>query len=227
MPFRDRTDAGRRLAVKLARFIGTHPMLLALPRGGVPVGAEVAWALGAPLDVLLVRKVGVPRQPEVAMAAVARADIPVIVRNEHAILNAHLSQEEFRLACDRELAEIDQQRARYQLSAEPPVLQGRTVIVIDDGCATGTTARAALEVARAAMPAHLVLAVPVGPSYVLDGLLGLADEIVCLERPDVFFSVGDHYDDFESVSDAEVIETITRFAPSASASRSATVDPSG
>jgi putative phosphoribosyl transferase len=176
MPFRNRADAGRRLAEALLHYREQHPIVLALPRGGVPVAAEVAAVLGAPLDLILVRKIGVPYQPELAMGAVVDGPEPLVVRNEDVIRMSGVSEEEFAGVRDRELAEIQRRRARY-LGARPhPDIAGSTVLVIDDGVATGATTRAALRAVRNQKPKHLILAVPVAPTDTLRELSGDADE---------------------------------------------------
>ncbi len=145
MPFIDRTDAGRQLAKALARYKAQRPVVLALPRGGVPVAAEVAAVLDAPLDLILVRKIGVPFQPELAMGAVVDGGKPVIVRNEDVISLTGVSEQEFNATCDWQLAEIERRRKLYLGDRPHPQIAGRTVIVVDDGIATGATTRAALQ----------------------------------------------------------------------------------
>ena len=152
MPFRDRCEAGRKLATALAGYRDQRPVILALPRGGVPVAAEVATALAAPLDLILVRKVGVPDQPELAMGAVVDGGDPIIVRNEDIIELAGIGQSEFKAVCDRELAEIERRRQRYLGNRQRADVAGRTTIVIDDGVATGATTRTALRATRMRKP---------------------------------------------------------------------------
>jgi predicted phosphoribosyltransferase len=214
MPFRDRTEAGRRLAEALSAHKGTDIVVLALPRGGVPVAVEVAGALGAPLDLLLARKIGVPYQPELAMGAVVDGTAPLTVRNEDVIRLAQVSEAEFAAVRDAELAEIRRRRERYLGGRAHPSLRGRTVIVIDDGVATGATTRAALRAARAQAPAKLILAVPVAPASTLGELETEADEIVCLEAHEPFVAIGVYYADFRQVSDDEVRRMLAGF-PSA------------
>lgn len=205
MPFRNRTEAGRRLAQALIRYRDRRPVVLALPRGGAPVAAEVARALDAALDLVLVRKIGVPFQPELAMGAVVDAPEPLVVRNEDIIRAAGVSEADFALVRDRELAEIQRRRARYLAGRPHPDLTGRLVIVIDDGIATGATTRAALQAVRAQKPDHLVLAIPVAATESLQALDGEADEIVCLEEHRLFGAIGFYYADFRQISDDEVI----------------------
>jgi|GEM_PF-159343 predicted phosphoribosyltransferase/tRNA(Ser,Leu) C12 N-acetylase TAN1 len=211
MAFVDRRDAGRRLAAALARFKTDSPVVLALPRGGVAVAAEVAAALSTPLDLVLVRKIGVPFQPELAMGAVVDGPEAVTVRNEDVIAMAGVSSEAFASVRDRELAEIERRRARYLGNRTRPELKGRTVILIDDGIATGATFRAAIRAVRAQRPVRLVLAVPVAPPDTLKELKKEVDEAVCLEVHAAFGAIGSFYDDFRQVSDEEVIETLARF----------------
>jgi putative phosphoribosyl transferase len=210
MPFIDRTDAGRQLAKALARYKAQRPLVLALPRGGVPVAAEVATVLDAPLDLILVRKIGVPFQPELAMGAVVDGREPVIVRNEDVISLTGVSEREFNATCDQQLAEIERRRKLYLGNRPHPLIAGRTVIVVDDGIATGATTRAALQAVRMRKPSKLVLAVPVAPTESLKELRGEADEIICLEDYEDFGAIGLFYSDFRQVSDTEVIEILAR-----------------
>lgn len=211
MPFRDRADAGRRLAAALASYRNQQPVVLALPRGGVPVAAEIATALDAPLDLVLVRKIGVPYREELAMGAVVDGAAPLIVRNEDVIALAGLGEGEFDAVCQKELAEIERRRRRYLGSGERAEVVGRTVIVVDDGIATGATTRAALRATRMRKPKWLVLAVPVAPTDSLEAMRREADDVVCLEDYEPFGAIGYFYDDFRQVSDEEVIETLGRF----------------
>jgi len=210
MPFIDRMDAGRQLAKALARYKAQRPVVLALPRGGVPVAAEVATVLDAPLDLILVRKIGVPFQPELAMGAVVDGGKPVIVRNEDVISLTGVSEREFNATCDQQLAEIERRRKLYLGNRPHPQIAGRTVIVVDDGIATGATTRAALQAIRMRKPSKLVLAVPVAPTESLKELRGEADEIICLEDYEDFGAIGLFYSDFRQVSDTEVIEILAR-----------------
>lgn len=211
MSFRNRSHAGRLLASALANYKDTDPVILALPRGGVPVAAEVAAALSAPLDLILVRKIGVPSQPELAMGAVVDGAEPIIVRNDGVIRLAGIDEPEFDAVCARELQEIERRRARYLGSRERAVIKGRTAIVIDDGVATGATTRAALRATRARDPRRLVLAVPVAPSDSLAELRAEVDDLVCLEEYADFGAIGYYYADFHQVSDDEVIDLLRRF----------------
>ena len=210
MPFVDRIEAGRKLAAALARYKADRPVVLALPRGGVPVAAEIATALDAPLDLVLVRKIGVPYQPELAAGAVVDGGKPVVVRNEDIIRYAGVSEVDFAAARDRELAEIDRRRKVYLGDRPHPDLKDHTVIVVDDGIATGATTRAALRAVRARKPRKLVLAVPVAPTSTLAELRDEADEIVCLEDHENFGAIGLFYADFSQVADAAVTELLAR-----------------
>ena len=213
MPFADRTDAGRKLAQALAAYKDQHVVVLALPRGGVPVAAEVAEALHAPLDLVLVRKIGVPMQPELAMGAVVDGATPLIVRNEEVIQLAGIEEAEFKMVCSRELDEIERRRQRYLGGRARIEVAGRIAVVVDDGIATGATTRAALRATRARKPKKLILAVPVAPTESLPAMKAEADEVVCLEDYESFGAIGYYYSDFRQTSDEEVIDTLARFAP--------------
>jgi predicted phosphoribosyltransferase len=212
MPFKNRREAGRRLAVALAGYKEQEPTILALPRGGVAVAAEVAAALEAPLDLILVRKIGVPFQLELAMGAVVDGSASIVVRNEDVIEDAGIDEAAFEAACDAEFAEIERRRERYLGNRERAEVAGRTAIVIDDGIATGATTRAALRATRIRNPKRLVLAVPVAPSESLPELRREADDIVCLEHYPMLGAIGFYYRDFRQVSDQEVIEILQRFS---------------
>ena len=213
MPFADRTEAGRKLAQALAAYNDQHAVVLALPRGGVPVAAQVAAALKAPLDLILVRKIGAPMQPELAMGAVVDGASPLIVRNEDVIALGGVDDAEFKSVCASELAEIERRRKLYLGSRERIDVVGKVAIVVDDGIATGATTRAALRATRARRPKKLVLAVPVAPTDSLAAMKAEADEVVCLEDHESFGAIGYYYSDFRQTSDQEVIDTLARFAP--------------
>jgi len=208
MPFHDRAEAGGLLAKELIRYKDSGAVVLALPRGGVPVAAAVATALRAPLDLVLVRKIGVPYQPELAMGALADGGKTIIVRNEDVIAAAGISEAEFDRVCDSESREIERRRSHYLGGRERPEVNGRLAIVVDDGIATGATTRAALRAVRARGPSKLVLAVPVAPTDTLDAMCDEADEIVCLEAHDAFGAIGFFYADFRQVADEEVIDIL-------------------
>ncbi len=210
MPFRDRIEAGRALARALVRYKADKPVVLALPRGGVPVAAEVATALDAPLDLVLVRKIGVPYQPELAAGAVVDGQRPVVVRNDMIIRHTDVSEADFAAVRDRELAEIERRRKLYLGDRPHPRLEDRTVIIVDDGIATGATTRAALRAIRTRKPRKLVLAVPVAPTSSLSELKDEADAIVCLEDHENFGAIGSFYGDFTQVDDVTVTELLAR-----------------
>jgi len=210
MSFRDRSEAGQRLAVALLKYQGQPVTVLALPRGGVPVAAKVAEALEAPLDLILVRKIGVPFQPELAMGAVVDGVRPVVVRNEDVVSLTGIGEEEFQAVCDREMAEIERRRRTYLAGRERAPIAGRVAIIIDDGIATGATMRAALQATRARNPRRLVLAVPVAPTSTLQDLRDEADEIICLEDYENFGAIGFYYGDFRQVSDSQVTQLLAR-----------------
>lgn len=215
--YRDRTEAGQELARALGEKARGETVIYALPRGGVPVAFEVARALDAPLDVLLVRKIGLPGQPELAVAAVANGTDPHIVVNEDVAEMAGVSRSELVELADRELREIERRHSLYRRPAERPDPKGKTAIVVDDGLATGATARAALEAMRASGASKVILAVPVGSAHALRKMSDCADEVICLLQPANFSSVGQWYDDFHQLSDAEVIALLEQRATDASA----------
>ena len=212
MRFRDRSDAGRRLAERLETFRGQDVVVLGLPRGGVPVAAEVARALGAPLDVIVVRKVGVPFQPELAMGAVGEGGVLVV--DERVLALSGATPDELAAAQRREGAEIDERVQRFRRNRGPIALSGRTAIVVDDGIATGSTARAACAVVRALGAARIVLAVPVCAENSLRQLAADVDELIALRAPRDFAAVGQFYSDFRATRDDEVIELLDRAASS-------------
>ena len=211
MLFQDRTDAGLQLAKALLKYKRRHPVILALPRGGVPVAAQVAAALDAPLDLLLVRKIGVPSQPELAMGAVADGEEPVIIRNTDVIELSDVSTQEFDEICRVECAEIERRRKRYLGNRIRSEVTGQVAIIIDDGIATGATTLAAIKAVRMRKPKELVLAVPVAPRDTIKKLHAEADAIVCLDTPREFGAIGYFYRDFPQVSDDEVIALLKRF----------------
>jgi putative phosphoribosyl transferase len=211
MDFRDRADAGHRLANALAKYKGRDAVVLALPRGGVPVAAEVAATLDAPLDLILVRKIGVPFQPELAMGAVVDGLAPIVVRNEEVLRISGTTASEFDEVCAKERAEIERRRKLYIGDRPRAEITGRVVIVVDDGIATGTTTRAALQAVRKQKPKELVLAVPVAPRETVAELRGEVDALICLEMPEPFGAIGYFYRDFEQVSDEEVMTILRQF----------------
>ncbi len=204
MPFLNRTEAGRKLAAALAARKPVEPVVYALPRGGLPVGYEVALALNCPLDVVLVRKIRAPFQPELALGAVVDGPNPEIVLNEFAS-GLEPTEEAIKAAAALELKEIERRRGIYLAGHETVSAEGKTVIVVDDGLATGATARAAMRALRRQKPKSILLAIPVAPQDTLDLLGKEADEIVCLETPPFFDAVGAFYRDFDQVSDQEAV----------------------
>lgn len=203
MAFRDRLDAGQRLGSQLARFRSDDVVVLGLPRGGVPVAAEVARALGAPLDVIVVRKLGLPSQPELAMGAIGEGGVEII--NNGVVWEARITRAELERVLEVERAELARRGQRFRGDRAPVSLAGRTALVVDDGMATGSTAEAACRVARALGAARVVLAIPVASSSAVRKLRRSADEVVCLEKPKAFFAVGQWYDDFGQTTDEEVV----------------------
>jgi putative phosphoribosyl transferase len=204
--FRNRTDAGRRLAAALGHLRGQDLVVLGLPRGGVPVAAEVARSLSAPLDVILVRKLGVPQQPELGMGAIGEDGVRVL--NPEIIEVAKVSGAALARVEADEREELERRARRFR-SVRPRVpLEGRTAVVIDDGIATGSTARAACEVARAHGAARVVLAVPVAPPEWTERLADAADELVAVATPTRFAAIGQFYEDFSQVSDDEVLSCL-------------------
>lgn len=208
MPFIDRADAGRLLGQHLDHLRSPDVVVVGLPRGGVPVAFEVAVALGAPLDVIVVRKLGVPFQPELGFGAIGEGGTRVLdveVVRMAGVSSAMLAQVE-----DRERSVLEQRVRRFRGDRPPVPLAGRTVVIVDDGIATGSTARAACQVAHAQGAARVVLAVPVAPLDSLAALSHDADEVVCLESPEYFFAIGQFYDDFRQTSDDEVVALLRR-----------------
>lgn len=207
-PFADRSDAGRRLAEALDRFRSRHPVVLALPRGGVPVALEVARRLDAPLDLALVRKIGAPGHPEYAIGAVAAGAEPLIVRHDDTIRALGIDDTAFAGILAREIGELERRRRAYLAGRHLVPVEGRAVIVVDDGIATGATVTAALRSVRARRPKWLVLAAPVAAAEALPALRAEADELVVLTAPEQLRSVGAFYAVFDEVSDAAVIQAL-------------------
>jgi putative phosphoribosyl transferase len=203
LPFADRAEAGRLLAAELAgRKLPKRVIVLALPRGGVPVGFEVAQALHAPLDVVVVRKIGVPWQPELAMGAIAGASMQVL--NDGLIADLHISPEEVNQVLAKERAEVERREKLYRSGRPALHLEGQTVLLVDDGLATGSTMLVAARYVRALRPAKTIIAVPVGSREACARLKKDADELVCLAIPEYFIAVGEWFTDFRQVEDAEV-----------------------
>lgn len=207
--FRDRSEAGGALADRLDEMTLTDPVVLALPRGGLPVALPVAERLGAPLDLLLVRKIGAPGHEELAAGAVVDGDVHQVVFNSHVLSILGLTEDDFRDKVAAKLAEIDERRTRYLGDAVPVPVEGRTALVVDDGIATGATVKAALRGLRLRNPKAIILAVPVAPRDSLTEIAPLVDEIVCLEVPEPFNAVGAHYQHFDQVDDMQVVSMMT------------------
>jgi predicted phosphoribosyltransferase/dienelactone hydrolase len=214
MLFQDRSDAGRRLAARLQFLRDADVVVLGLPRGGVPVAFEVARALGAPLDVIVVRKLGVPYQPELAFGAIGENGVHV--RNDHVVERAGLSGRDMEMVESRERAELSRRIERYRHGRSRIPLRGRTVVIVDDGIATGATARAACRVARAQDAARVVLATPVAARDALAELRGDTDEVICLAAPRWFLAVGQWYRRFAQTGDDEVADLLRRAAAESS-----------
>jgi predicted phosphoribosyltransferase len=220
MLFRDRIHAGRLLADRLSHYARDPDLLVcALPRGGVLVGFPVAEALNAPLDVVIVRKLGVPGEQEVAMGAIATGGVCVL--SQELIEYLGISTEAVDAVIAREQRELARREALYRGDAPAPQIRGRTIILVDDGLATGATMRAAAAIVQQQQPKRLVIAVPVAPPARL--LEVQADEVVCLARPEPFFAIGEFYEDFHQVSDEEVRDLLQRAARRIARRRASTV----
>ncbi|MCX4728168.1 phosphoribosyltransferase [Streptomyces sp. NPDC090052] len=213
MRFRDRREAGRDLAAALLASVAAdglvRPLVLGLPRGGVPVAAEVARALEAPLDVLVVRKIGAPGQPETGVGAIAGDDPPLF--DSRSLRWLGLSEDALASTVARERTELHRREDLYRHGRPPLVCEGRTVILVDDGLATGVTARAAVRHLRRQAPGRLLLAVPVGAADGTAALRQEADDVICLQQPALFQAVGQWYEQFDQTSDGEVIEILREF----------------
>lgn len=208
--FADRVDAGRQLAKRLHDFKFHDPLILALPRGGVPVAHEIATYMNADLDLLMVRKIGIPWQPELALAAVVDGDTPQMVINQEIADTIPVPPDYLETETARQLEEIEARRSRYLGGREPIPAQGRIIIIVDDGIATGATMRVALKGLRHKQPARLIVAIPVAPADTIEKLEAEADGVVCLAVPDPFLAVGTYYRDFAQVEDAEVVDIMSR-----------------
>ena len=211
--FPDRTAGGRALAERLTEALADRPddddvVVLGLPRGGVPVAAEVAAALGAPLDVLVVRKLGVPRQPELGMGAIGEDGVRVL--NDDVIRSLRIGAGTLARVEAREREELERRALRYRSGAAMIPLTGATAVIVDDGIATGGTARAAVEVARAHGAARVVVATPVAPADTVRELVAVADDVVVCASPSPFFAIGQWYVDFRQTTDDEVARALNR-----------------
>jgi putative phosphoribosyl transferase len=208
MMFKDRTDAGRKLVPRLLQFKDEHPVVLALPRGGVPVAYEIALALDAPLDIIVVRKLGAPNQPELGIGAVVDGDHYQSVLNEDVMRLLAVSEDYLNHEVELQLREIRRRQQLYRRGHPPEEIRGRTAIVVDDGIATGGSMRAALRGTRRAGPQRLVLAVPVAPPETIESLQTEADVVICLSTPALFHAVGQFYHNFSQTMDEEVIRLL-------------------
>jgi putative phosphoribosyl transferase len=201
----NRAQAGKALARKLSKVQITDPVVLALPRGGVPVAVEIARVLRAPLDLVLVRKIGVPFQPELAAAAVVNGDQPEVVVNDDVVATSGVTRAEIDEQARIELVEIERRRQLYLAGQARVALTGRSLILVDDGIATGASMRAAIAALKRKQPKALIVAVPVAPAETVVALRSVVDEVVCLKTPEPFYAIGLHYRDFHQLTDAEVM----------------------
>jgi putative phosphoribosyl transferase len=207
MRFTDRTAAGRLLARELLKLELKRPVVYALPRGGLPVAFEVAQTLHAPLDLLLVRKIGVPWQRELAAGAVAD-DAQNIVFNKEVISEAGMQRRQVEEAAKTEIREIERRRALYLRGRAPVQVKGREAIIVDDGIATGSTVQAAIQALKRREPSRVIVATPVAPRDTVAELKTLADDVVCLSAPEAFFAISAHYDDFRQLTDEDVVSVL-------------------
>jgi putative phosphoribosyl transferase len=203
--FRDRQHAGGELAARLAELALRQPLVLALPRGGVPIGAAIASALDAPLDLIIVRKVGTPGNPELAVAAIVEGEPPDIVLNRNVIDAYGLSEAEVAKLVDGERPELERRQTTYRGGRQPLSVEGKTVIVVDDGAATGTTMKAVLRALNRRSPEEVIVALPVAPPETVREMEAVAGRVICLSQPQSFMALGYHYCRFPQLSDREVI----------------------
>ncbi len=213
--FEDRIDAGCQLAKALADLAADNPIIYALPRGGLPVAAEVARALHAPLELMMVRKIGVPSQPEVAMGGIVDGDTPIIVLNEDIIESLNVPMSVVHARANLELKEIKRRRALYLGNRPELNVAGRTAIIVDDGIATGATAKAAIRALKQRRAKRIIVAVPVATRTAIQDLEREADEVRCLDVPDWFRGVGAFYQDFHQLKDHDVLVILEQFPKAA------------
>lgn len=206
--FTDRREAGRKLAALVASRQPEDPLVLALPRGGVPVADEVARQLRAPLDIVLVRKIGAPRQPELAIGALVEGDSGELVLNERIVALLDVPSAYIEAERERQWNEIERRQQIYRGTRPRLSVAGKTAILVDDGVATGATVRAALQAIGRGQPRRVILAVPVAPAETLPSLIDSVDDLICLEQPVYFSAVGQFYDDFRQLRDDEVREIL-------------------
>ncbi len=212
MMFRDRKEAGEKLGIELGKLQLRQPVVLALPRGGVPVAAEVAKALKAPLDLIIVRKVGAPGNPELAIAAIVDGDPPDIVLNREIVEAYSLDDDALRALIAQERPELERRRLAYRAKHPPLSIAGKTAIIVDDGAATGTTIKVAIRALRKRAPKEVVVAVPVSPRDTISELAGEADRVICLSQPARFGALGYHYLSFPQLSDSSVVAAMDEAA---------------
>ncbi|MGX5710734.1 phosphoribosyltransferase [Brucella lupini] len=210
--FRDRNEAGRKLAGELAKLKLVDPVVLALPRGGVPVAVEIANALKAPLDLIIVRKVGAPGNSELAVAAIVDGNPPDVVLNREIVEAYNLDDSELRMLVDRERPELERCRITYLGGREPVPMTDKIVILVDDGAATGATMKVAIRAIKRRSPREIIVALPVAPADTLAELAGEAHTVICLSKPARFFALGYHYHDFPQISEEEVISLLNSHA---------------
>lgn len=210
--FADRQQAGRELGAELATLKLPDPVVLALPRGGVPVGADIAAALNSPLDIVIVRKVGAPGNPELAVAAIVDGDPPDIVLNREIVEAYGLGNSDLAALIKLERPELERRRVVYRGDRHPVSVEGKTVILVDDGAATGTTMKVAVRALRRRSPREIVIALPVAPRDTLGELALEADRVICLSQPMHFHALGYHYRSFPQLSDAEVVAALQEAA---------------
>jgi putative phosphoribosyl transferase len=207
--FHDRTEAGQTLAGLLREYAGRKDVLiLALPRGGVPVAFEVAQALDAPLDIFVVRKLGLPSNEELAMGALASGNVRVL--NEEVVQSFGISERTIEAVAEKEQVELERRERLYRGDSGPPSVRGKTILLVDDGVATGSTMRAAVAAIRGQHPAQIIVAVPVAPPSTCDTLRTEADQVVCVETPEPFYAVGQWYGVFDQTSDRQVRDLYER-----------------
>lgn len=208
MIFHDRREAGQKLADRLSTLNLRDPVILALPRGGVPVAVEIARALKAPLDILIARKVGMPGNPELALAAIIDGDPPDVVFNRQVVEACDLGDAALKILTDRELPELERRRRIYRANRPPLPIAARTAVLVDDGAATGATMKAAIRALRRRSPLEIVVALPVAPPDTVSDLAVEADRIVCLNQPSSFRALSSHYHDFHQLADEEVLDML-------------------
>lgn len=208
LTFTDRKEAGLKLAQALTKYKSESPVVLAVPRGGVPVGYEVACALDAPLDIIVARKLGAPGEPELGLGAIVDGDHPETVLNQNVIAVLGVSEQYLRAEIESQLREIRRRQETYRKGRPAVDVKGRTVIIVDDGIATGGSIRAALRGVRRLSPKKVVLAVPVAPPETIEALSPEADDVVCLSTPTDFVAIGEFYQDFSQTGDEEVIRLL-------------------